>query len=232
MPAGLGWLPDGRLLLVSVTERKLLRLDPGGLVEVADLTELAPFHCNDMVVDAQGRAYIGNYGFDVDAGAEPTSTTLVCVDPDGEAWVAIEQLLFPNGIGDHRRRATPSSWPSRSASGSRPTTIQRRRLARPTAGCGPTSDPTCPTASASTPTGAIWVADPDQRRRHAGDRGRRPGRLDPHRSRRVRLRARRRRRPHPLHLHRRLVRPGQDRRACAAAASRPPGSTSPPPPVA
>ena len=97
MPAGLGWLPDGRLLVVSATERKLLRLDPGGLVEVADLSELAPFHCNDMVVDDVGRAYIGNYGFDVDAGAEPTSTTLVCVDPDGEAWVAIEQLLFPNG---------------------------------------------------------------------------------------------------------------------------------------
>ena len=97
MPAGLGWLPDGRLLVVSVTERKLLRLDPGGLVEVADLSELAPFHCNDMVVDAQGRAYIGNYGFDIDAGAEPTSTTLVCVDPDGDAWVAVEQLLFPNG---------------------------------------------------------------------------------------------------------------------------------------
>ena len=82
MPAGLGWLPDGRLLVVSVTERKLLRLDPEGLVEVADLSDLAPFHCNDMVVDDQGRAY---------------STTLVCVDPDGEAWVAIEQLLFPNG---------------------------------------------------------------------------------------------------------------------------------------
>jgi len=51
-----------------------------------------------MVVDSQGRAYVGNFGFDLDAGAEPTSTTLVCVEPDGDAWVVAEQLLFPNGM--------------------------------------------------------------------------------------------------------------------------------------
>ncbi len=97
MPGGLGWLPDGRLLVVSMVDRKLLRLDPGGPVEVADLSALAPFHCNDMVVDQAGRAYVGNFGFDIDAGADLTSTTLVCVEPDGDAWVVVEQLLFPNG---------------------------------------------------------------------------------------------------------------------------------------
>ena len=50
-PSGLGWLPDGRLLVVSMIDRRLLRLDPIGLVEIADLRELASFHCNDMVVD-------------------------------------------------------------------------------------------------------------------------------------------------------------------------------------
>jgi sugar lactone lactonase YvrE len=98
MPAGLGWLPDGRLLVVAMVERKLQRLDPEGLVDVADLSPFAAFHCNDMVVDDQGRAYVGNYGFDIDAGAEATSTNLVCVEPDGEAWVVAEQLLFPNGM--------------------------------------------------------------------------------------------------------------------------------------
>jgi sugar lactone lactonase YvrE len=97
-PSGLGWLPDGRLLVVSMVDRRLLRLDGDELVEVADLTELAPFHCNDMVVDQKGRAYIGNFGFDLDAGNEPTGTTLVCVEPDGDAWVVVEQMLFPNGI--------------------------------------------------------------------------------------------------------------------------------------
>jgi sugar lactone lactonase YvrE len=99
MPAGLGWLPDGQLLVVAMVGRKLLRREPSGsLVEVADLNRFAPFHCNDMVVDAHGRAYVGNYGFDLDAGAEATSTNLVCVEPDGEAWVVAEQLLFPNGM--------------------------------------------------------------------------------------------------------------------------------------
>ena len=97
-PAGLGWLPDDRLLVVGMTERQLLRLDAEGLVPVAELSALAPFHCNDMVVDPQGRAYVGNYGFDLDAGAEPTGTTLVCVAPDGDAWVVVDQLLFPNGM--------------------------------------------------------------------------------------------------------------------------------------
>ena len=35
-PSGLGWLPDGRLLVVSMTALKVLRLDTGGLVEHAD----------------------------------------------------------------------------------------------------------------------------------------------------------------------------------------------------
>src|SRR5579864_6485262 len=46
-PSGLGWLPDGRLLVVSMEDRKLLRLDPDGLVEHADLSAVAPANCND-----------------------------------------------------------------------------------------------------------------------------------------------------------------------------------------
>jgi sugar lactone lactonase YvrE len=96
-PSGLGWLPDGRLLVVSMKDRKLLRLDPQGLVEVADLSRLATFHCNDMVVDAQGRAYVGNFGFDPYAGQPPTATNLVLVEPDGRTRIAAENLRFPNG---------------------------------------------------------------------------------------------------------------------------------------
>ncbi len=96
-PSGLGFLPDGRLLVVSMTDRKLLRLDPDGLWEVADVSELAPFHCNDMVVDAEGHAYIGNFGFDLMAGDPPKATTLVHVTPDGEASVVADEMQFPNG---------------------------------------------------------------------------------------------------------------------------------------
>ena len=97
-PSGLGWLPNGRLLIVSMYDRRLLRLDPGGLVHVADLAPIATFHANDMVVDREGRAYIGNFGFDLIAGEKPRATSLARVDPDGGVHVAATELRFPNGM--------------------------------------------------------------------------------------------------------------------------------------
>jgi sugar lactone lactonase YvrE len=96
-PSGLGWLPDGRMLVVSMTDRKLLRLENGALRMHADLSALAPFHCNDMVVDGQGRAYVGNFGFDHHAGASPLATVLILVTPDGAARAVADDLMFPNG---------------------------------------------------------------------------------------------------------------------------------------
>ena len=96
-PSGLGWLPDGRLLVVSMQDRRLLRFDPEGLAEVADLSELAAYHCNDMVVDATGRAYVGNFGFDLHAGDSPSPANLILVHPDGRSEVAAPDLRFPNG---------------------------------------------------------------------------------------------------------------------------------------
>lgn len=96
-PSGLGWLPDGRLLVVSMADRRLLRLDDDGLTEVANVSDLAPSHCNDMVVDSRGRAYIGNFGFNRRDGEEPRSTTLVRVDPDGHKEIVADDLWFPNG---------------------------------------------------------------------------------------------------------------------------------------
>ena len=96
-PSGLGWLPDGRLLVVSMSDRRLLRLEGSVLVEVADLSTLAPFHCNDMVVDAKGRAYIGNFGFDFAGRQAPRPTGLILVLPDGQARVVAQDLHFPNG---------------------------------------------------------------------------------------------------------------------------------------
>ena len=62
-PSGLGWMPDGTMLIVSMKDRKLLSFKDNVLEERADLHELAGFHCNDMVVDARGNSYIGNFGF-------------------------------------------------------------------------------------------------------------------------------------------------------------------------
>ncbi len=96
-PSGLGWLSDGRLLVVSMTDRCLLRQDPDGLSLVADLSTLAPFHCNDMVVDRKDRAYIGNFGFDLVGRAPVQPTVLLMVTPDGHVQVVADDLLFPNG---------------------------------------------------------------------------------------------------------------------------------------
>ena len=96
-PSGLGWLPDGRLLVVSMTDCKLMRLEGDRLALHADLSELASFHLNDMVVDAHGRAYVGNFGFDLNAQAAPAPAELILVTPDGQARVVAEKLDFPNG---------------------------------------------------------------------------------------------------------------------------------------
>jgi len=96
-PSGLGWLPDGRLLVVSMRDRRLLRLDSDGLHELADLSGVAPFHCNDMVTDAHGRSYIGNFGFDFTTGEKPRTTTLALVTPEGRVRVVADEMQFPNG---------------------------------------------------------------------------------------------------------------------------------------
>ena len=96
-PSGLGWLPDGRLLVVSMADRRVLRLDPNGLALHADLSALATHHCNDMVVDRQGRAYVGNFGSDISDGGSPKSAALILVTPDGDAKIVADDLQFPNG---------------------------------------------------------------------------------------------------------------------------------------
>ena len=97
-PSGLGWLPDGRLLVVSMRDQAVLVRDAAGTLSVhADLSPFVTGHPNDMVVDARGRGYVGNFGFDLMGGAPVSGAALVCVDPDGSARVVAEDLLFPNG---------------------------------------------------------------------------------------------------------------------------------------
>ncbi|HUN36622.1 MAG TPA: SMP-30/gluconolactonase/LRE family protein [Trebonia sp.] len=97
-PSGLGWLPDGQLLIASQHDRKVLRRDSGGTLRThADLHEMAPAHLNDMIVDSAGHAFVGNFGFDLMAGATPATTDLHRVDPDGTVTTAASDLWFPNG---------------------------------------------------------------------------------------------------------------------------------------
>src|SRR3954454_12733059 len=97
-PSGLGGPPGGALLVVSMKDRRVLRrAGDGGVGVHADVSELTTGHLNDMVVDRQGRAYAGNFGFDLMGGGHAAPATVVRVDPDGRAVVAAEDLWFPNG---------------------------------------------------------------------------------------------------------------------------------------
>jgi sugar lactone lactonase YvrE len=110
-PSGLGWLPDGRLLVVAMTSQRLLRREPDGKAVLhADLKPLAKFHANDMLVDSRGHAFVGCFGFDLDAFIEehgpaplfaepgPPKAPILMVTPDGKVTIASPDHKFPNGM--------------------------------------------------------------------------------------------------------------------------------------
>ena len=97
-PFCIDFLPDGRLLIVSASERLLLRREPdGSLVTHTDLSSLSEHPWNDIVVDGRGNAYVGNIGFDFPAG-EFAPGTLALVSPNGSARQVADGVAFPNGI--------------------------------------------------------------------------------------------------------------------------------------
>jgi len=107
-PSGLGWMPDGSMLIVGMTKRQVLRRTADGKVSVhADLSDIATFHCNDMVVDSEGRAFVGNFGFNLDEEvatrpvedviANHKTAKLACISPSGKVRVAADDMHFPNG---------------------------------------------------------------------------------------------------------------------------------------
>jgi sugar lactone lactonase YvrE len=166
-PSGLGWLPDGRLLVVSMKDQTVMRLDPGGLVPHADLSGLARHWCNDMTVDAEGRAYVGNFGFDYRAKEAPRNTTLVRIDPDGSTSIAADDLFFPNGTAitpDGKTMVVAESWGrkltafDKAADG---TLSNRRTWADGAAeGAAEDGDFWVPDGICMDAEGAVWIADP------------------------------------------------------------------------
>ena len=97
-PSGLGWLPDGRMLVVSMSNHKVLVQGANGaLDEYADLSQIATGVCNDMIVDKYGRAYVGNFGGSGLSLESTVAAKLAMIDSDGNVSVAAENLNFPNG---------------------------------------------------------------------------------------------------------------------------------------
>lgn len=171
-PSGLGWLPDGDLLVVSMTDRRVLRVGPdGGVSTHADLSGLATFHANDMLVDGAGRAYVGNFGYDLHADlrareipvilADETAgqAVLARVDPDGTVHAAADDLRFPNGMAlvDDGRTLVVAE------------TLRLRLTAFDVAGDGSLANPrvwaalgerfVAPDGICADPRGGVWVAN-------------------------------------------------------------------------
>lgn len=157
-PSGLGWTENGNLLVVSMKDQRILRLENDTLVQHADLSEFSAYWCNDMVVDRAGGAYVGNFGFNRRNGEEACSTNLVRVSPDGKSSLAADGLWFPNGMvitPDGKRLIVAETFGHRltsfdvSPNGS----LLNRRVFAENAEMYP--DGICLDAE-----GAIWVADP------------------------------------------------------------------------
>ncbi|MFO6453449.1 SMP-30/gluconolactonase/LRE family protein [Aeromicrobium sp. LTX1] len=98
-PSGLGWLPDGQLLVVSMKDHRVLRVGlDGELAEHADISAHCGGYANDMVVAPNGNAYVGEFGFDLMGGADHNFANVILVRPDGTSQVVAPGLSFPNGM--------------------------------------------------------------------------------------------------------------------------------------
>lgn len=168
-PSGLGWMPDGSLLFVSMKRQQVWRRWPDGRVALhADLAGISVHMSNDMVVAADGRAWVGNFGFDLDGTvrekgieavfADTPLARLAGVAPDGTVSVAAEGFAFPNGMvitPDGKTLIVAETFGMRltafdiAADG----TLSNRRLWANTA-------PRLPDGIALDADGAIWIANP------------------------------------------------------------------------
>ncbi len=115
---GLGWLPDGDLLVVSMHERKLLRHshETGEIQVHADLSGIFDQPTNDLYVTETGRAYLTGFGFDADHGAPIDSIQLAVIEPSGDAHLSGSPMIFPNGIDtwpDHESLVVAESYADR-----------------------------------------------------------------------------------------------------------------------
>lgn len=107
-PSGLGWLPNGDLLYVSMIDQRVMRVHDGVTTLFADIAPYCGFWANDMIVSPQGICYVGNFGFDLDvmvrdvgwaamAAMPLPSTNLVVLGPDGDVLQVVPDMVFPNG---------------------------------------------------------------------------------------------------------------------------------------
>ncbi len=98
-PSGINFMPDGSLIIVSMADRKLMRVNvaTGALSEYANLSAHLAYDINDTVCAKNGNIYVGTFGYDVFSHEEPKSATLTLVTPAGEIRSVADDMHFPNG---------------------------------------------------------------------------------------------------------------------------------------
>ncbi len=96
-PSGMNFMADGSVVIVSMTDRKLMRLQDGQLSEYADLSDHLPYDINDCVCASNGDIYVGTFGYDVFGGGEAKPASLTLVKPDGTIKTVAKDIQFPNG---------------------------------------------------------------------------------------------------------------------------------------
>jgi len=165
-PSGLGWLPDGRLLVVAMESQQLRRVETDGSIAVhADLSSVAIGSLNDMIVAADGTAYIGDMGQRIHDGGPIRPGRTFCVRPDGSWFVAADDLSSPNGhvlTPDERTLLVAESGGFRITAFDRAEdgTLSNRRLhvALEPASDGPPVAP--PDGICLDAEGGVWIAAP------------------------------------------------------------------------
>ena len=97
-PSGLGWLPDGSLLISCMLGRVVRRLDARGRLSVfADVSKYTDSPVNDLVTSPDGRTFLGGFGYDLYAGAPQRPGPIFSIAEDGKAAVVERDMTFPNG---------------------------------------------------------------------------------------------------------------------------------------
>jgi len=100
LPNAFGLTPEGTFVVGDAFQRRIHRMEGTVLMQVADISNVTQFCLSDGIVDAKGRLYVGDIGYNfLDPAAKPVETcVIVLVGPDGRASVVADKLFFPNGM--------------------------------------------------------------------------------------------------------------------------------------